>query len=75
MEEVRRYLNVPYFFLYPDIYKVLKMLLCRRYFVLFKIFYYYTIVCKPQPLRHDISRKGGQINVPFFASCSYFLAL
>ena len=31
-----------------------------------------TIVCKPQPLRHDISRRGSQINLPFFASCCFF---
>ena len=35
----------------------------------------YTIVCKRQPLRHDMSRRGSQINLPFFASCLFFPAL
>ena len=32
----------------------------------------YTIVCKPQPLRHDISRRGSQINLPFFHLVHFF---
>ena len=32
----------------------------------------YTIVCKPQPLRHDISRRGSQINPPFFHLVHFF---
>ena len=32
----------------------------------------YTIVCKPQPLRHDISRRGSQINLPFFHLVRFF---
>ena len=41
----------------------------------FKVQASYTIVCKPRPLRHDISRRGSQINLPLFASCSFFPAL
>ena len=32
----------------------------------------YTIVCKPQPLRHDISRRGSQINLPLFHLVRFF---
>ena len=31
-----------------------------------------TIVCKPQPLRHDISRRGSQIKLPFLHLVRFF---